>query len=121
MYEHRSDPLLSRSSFLRRLLSHFATAMAILGVSLAVGTEGYHVLGGQPWIDSFLNASMILGGMGQVGEVPSDGGKLFAAFFALYGGLVLITVASLILAPIVHRVLHRLHLNSPEADESGEG
>lgn len=95
--------------------------MSILLVSLAVGTEGYHLLGGQPWIDSFLNASMILGGMGQVGEVTSTGGKLFASFFALYGGLVLITVASLILAPIVHRVLHRLHLAEHEAEESEEG
>ncbi len=113
MYEHRSDPLLPRKSFLRRLGTHGAAAALVLVVSLAIGTEGYHRFGGQPWIDAFLNAAMILGGMGQVGEVSGTAGKLFAAFFALYAGLVLITVGTIILAPVVHRVLHKLHLDSP--------
>lgn len=119
MYEHRSAPLLPRRHFLRRLVAHVAAAAAVLVVSLAVGTEGYHALGGQPWVDSFLNAAMILGGMGQVGEVSSTAGKLFAAFFALYAGVVLITVPSIILAPMVHRILHRLHLTSPDEGRPG--
>ena len=116
MYEHRSAPLLPRRSFYRRLGAHLAAAAAVVLVSLGIGVWGYHALGGQPWIDAFLNAAMILGGMGQVGEVSSTSGKLFAACFALYGGLVLITVASLILAPVVHRVLHKLHLDTPDTD-----
>ena len=121
MYEHRSEPLLPRPSFFRRLGGHLAAATGVVGVSLAVGTEGYHVLGGQSWIDAFLNASMILGGMGQVGEVLSTSGKLFASFFALYAGLVLITVPAIILAPIIHRFLHRLHVESADGGQSGEG
>jgi hypothetical protein len=115
MYEHRSAPLLPRRSFLRRLATHFLGATSILVVSLAIGTEGYHALGKQSWVDAFLNAAMILGGMGQVGEVSETAGKLFAAFFALYAGFVLISVATLIMAPVIHRVLHRLHLESDEA------
>jgi hypothetical protein len=117
VYEHRTAPLLPRRSFLRRLAAHFAGAVSIVVVSLGIGTEGYHTLGGQGWLDAFLNASMILGGMGQVGEVASTAGKLFAAFFALYAGLVLITVPSLILAPVIHRILHKLHL---ESDDPGD-
>lgn len=115
MYEHRSAPLLPRRSFLRRLASHFLGVISILLISLAIGTEGYHALGKQPWVDAFLNAAMILGGMGQVGAVSETPGKLFAAFFALYAGLVLISVATLIMAPVIHRVLHRLHLESDQA------
>ena len=113
MYEHRSEPLIPRRSFLRRLGTHLAAVAAIVGVSLIIGTAGYHVIGGQAWVDAFLNAAMILGGMGQVGEVSSTAGKLFAAGFALYAGLILITVPAVILAPVVHRVLHKLHLDSP--------
>lgn len=120
MYEHRSAPLLPRRSFVRRLVAHSAAAASILLVSLGIGTEGYHALGRQGWVDSFLNAAMILGGMGQVGEVASIAGKLFAAFFALYAGLVLITVPTLILAPVVHRLLHRLHLDSADSDQAND-
>ena len=116
MYEHRSAPLLPKRHFLRRLGAHVAAAAAVLGVSLAIGTQGYHALGDQSWVDSFLNAAMILGGMGQVGEVSSTGGKIFAACFALYAGLALISVATIILAPVVHRILHTLHLDSSDSD-----
>jgi len=111
MYERRSEPLLSRPLFLRRLGAHLLTAVGLVAASLALGTVGYHALGKQAWIDAFLNAAMLLGGMGQVGDLPSNSGKLFAAIFALYAGLVLIAVTTLILAPVLHRVLHSVHLD----------
>ncbi|HTL04263.1 MAG TPA: hypothetical protein VL241_00830 [Gemmatimonadales bacterium] len=111
MYERRTDPLLPRPLFLRRLGAHLLTAVGLVAASLALGTVGYHALGKQAWIDAFLNAAMLLGGMGQVGDLPSNSGKLFAAIFALYAGLVLIAVTTLILAPVLHRVLHSVHLD----------
>jgi hypothetical protein len=121
MYEHRSKPLLPIRHFVRRLASHSVAALVVVGVSLAGGTLGYHRLGRLPWIDAFLNASMLLGGMGPVGELTGDSGKIFASLFALYSGFMLIAVTTLILAPVLHRVLHRLHLEEAEVDESAEG
>jgi len=120
MYEHQSQPLLPNSRFVRRILLHLLVAFGVVGLSLLIGTLGYHGWGKETWIDAFLNASMLLGGMGQVGEVATNGGKIFAAIFSLYAGLVLIGVATLILAPVLHRVLHRLHLEA-EGDEGREG
>jgi hypothetical protein len=83
--------------------------MVIL-VSLAIGMIGYHVLENLPWIDSFLNAAMILSGMGPVATMQTDAGKLFAGFFALYSGIALVTVLGIIFAPVIHRFLHKFHL-----------
>jgi hypothetical protein len=121
MYEHRSQPLLPVRIFVRRLASHSLAAITVVGISLVVGTLGYHRLGRLAWIDAFLNASMLLGGMGPVGELNNDSGKMFASLFALYSGFMLIAVTTLILAPVLHRVLHRLHLEEADVDESAEG
>ncbi|HEV8357800.1 MAG TPA: hypothetical protein VGQ17_13690 [Gemmatimonadales bacterium] len=121
MYEGRSDPLLPTGRFLRRLGSHTLAALGVVLASLVVGTVGYHALAGLAWIDAFLNAAMLLGGMGPVGDIPTTGGKIFAAIFALYAGLMLIGVTTLILAPVLHRILHRVHLEDPDVDESAEG
>jgi hypothetical protein len=121
MYEHRSEPLLSGPRFLRRLGSHALCATLIVIGSLAMGTLGYHALGKQPWVDAFLNAAMLLGGMGPVGEVSSTEGKIFAACFALYAGLVLIAVTTIILAPVLHRILHRVHLDEDQSDREAPG
>jgi hypothetical protein len=110
LYEHRGEPLLSRRKFLHRMGRHFATAAALTAVSLAVGVLGYHHLAHFSWIDSFLNAAMLLGGMGPVGDIASSGGKVFAALYALYAGLVLIAVSAVLLAPVFHRILHRIHV-----------
>jgi hypothetical protein len=118
MYERRSDPLLPPPLFLRRLGLHVLVATGAVLVSLVIGTLGYHGWGRQSWLDAFLNAAMLLGGMGQVGEPATSSGKLFAAIFALYAGLVLILVTTLIITPVLHRVLHSVHL---EPDEPGEG
>ena len=121
MYEHRSQPLLPPRRFLRRLGAHGAAALALIAVSLVVGTWGYHELGDQAWLDAFLNAAMLLGGMGQVGNVTTTSGRVFAAFFALYAGLLLIAVTTIMLAPVLHRILHRIHVEEAEVEESPEG
>lgn len=111
MFEHRSEPLLPPHSFLRRVAGYVAAASLLVGTALGVGVAGYHYLGGLPWIDALVNASMILGGMGPVDPITAPAGKLFAAFYALFSGLLFIGAASLVLAPFVHRVMHRLHLD----------
>jgi hypothetical protein len=115
LFEHRREPLLSRTAFLRRVLRHGAASGSLVVVSLAVGTLGYHALARMSWIDSFLNASMLLGGMGPVGEIETDAGKLFASFYALHAGLVFLVAGGIVLAPSLHRILHKLHLE--EADD----
>ena len=110
MYEHHTEPLLSRRQFLRRLGRHSEIAMAVLLVSLALGTLGFHWLAPQGWLDAFLNAAMLLGGMGPVGSFDQPIGKVFAGLFALYAGIVFLGAALILLAPVVHRILHKLHL-----------
>jgi hypothetical protein len=110
MYEHHAAPLLPRTVFLRRLARHGGFALAIVTVSLAIGILGYHVLEGLAWIDALLNAAMILGGMGPVDQLHTAAGKIFAAFYALYSGLIVLVVAGVLFAPLLHRFLHRFHL-----------
>jgi hypothetical protein len=108
-YEHRTQKPLPRGHFISRLALHTLIGGVIITVSDAFGMIGYHYIAGFNWVDSFLNASMLLGGMGPVGDLPNDDAKIFAAIFALYSGLVLILLAGLMLAPIFHRVLHHFH------------
>ena len=110
MYEHRSQPLLSRIEFVFRVLRHGLFAFVTLAVALGIGILGYHWFEGLPWIDATLNASMILGGMGPVNTLTTEGGKLFASAYALFSGVVFIGVMGVILAPFAHRLFHRLHL-----------
>ena len=110
MYEHRTSPLLSRKVFRRRMARHGGFALAVVAASLAIGILGYHVLEGFAWIDALLNASMILGGMGPVDRVQTAAGKIFASFYALYSGLIVLVVAGVLFAPLLHRFLHRFHL-----------
>ncbi len=108
--EHRTEPLLPRAAFRRRLLRYGSYAAVLLGVSLAGGTLGFWYFAEQRGIDALLNAAMLLGGMGPVGEIRCTSGKLFATFFALYAGLAFIGVAGILLTPISHRILHKFHL-----------
>jgi hypothetical protein len=110
-YERRHEPLISRWNFFLRLLRHGLLAGVVVSLALAMGVLGYRELEGLPWIDSLLNASMILGGMGPVDELHHDSAKLFASAYALFSGLVFIAVAGILFLPAVHRVLHRFHLN----------
>jgi hypothetical protein len=111
MYEHRTEPLLTRAQFAVRLLNHGGVAALLVGLSLAAGTVGYHVTAGLLWLDALLNAAMILTGMGPVAPLQSVAAKLFATVYALYSGVVFLAVAGLMFAPVVHRILHRLHLD----------
>ncbi len=114
MFEHRKEPLLSRGEFVRRMLGSCRVALLIAAGSLAVGSTGYHVFGQLAWVDAFLNASMILTGMGPVDPMRTTGGKLFAACYALYSGIAFLSMMAVILAPIAHRAIHKFHLASEE-------
>ena len=107
--EHRNQPPVSRRRFARRLAHYGGYAAIVVGLSLAIGVAGYHWIAHLSWVDSLLNAAMLLGGMGPVDNLPSDAAKLFASVYALYSGLVFLVVAGLLLAPIFHRILHRFH------------
>jgi hypothetical protein len=108
--ERIHEKLLPRRLFLWRLAGWGAVAGAVVVGSLAVGICGYHYLDGLPWIDSLLNASMILGGMGPVDPLKTDAGKIFASVYALYSGLALVAVVGLLLTPVIHRLLHKFHV-----------
>jgi hypothetical protein len=105
-------PLAPPSVFLRRLLASATVGLGLVVVSLAVGMAGYHGFEGLPWIDAFLNASMILSGMGPLMSPATTGGKLFAGLYALYSGLAVLVIAGVMFAPVIHRFLHRFHLES---------
>lgn len=109
-YEHRTDALISRAAFMRRLLRSGAVAGMVVVIALLIGILGYHLTEHLSWLDSLLNASMILGGMGPVAELHTVTGKLFASFYALFSGLVFLGVASVLFAPMLHRLMHRFHM-----------
>ncbi len=110
VYEPHHVPPISLASFVARIFSHALVATGLILFSLAVGMYGYRYFEGMSWIDSFFNASMLLGGMGPVKtQNISYSGKIFSGLYALYSGLVFIALMSLMLAPIVHRILHRFH------------
>ncbi len=121
MFEHRKQPLLPHAAYVRRLLHHSAWALGIVGGSLALGVAGYRGFEGLPWIDALVNAAMILGGMGPVNELHTTAGKLFAAFYALYSGIVFLVAIGVMFAPALHRFLHRFHLEFERGDETDAG
>jgi hypothetical protein len=101
---------LSRRAFAKRVARNFGMASLLIGLSLLGGMLGYRYFEGMSWIDAFANASMILSGMGPLTPLETFGGKLFAGFYALYSGLALILATGILFAPVVHRLLHRFHL-----------
>ena len=112
MYERKNHPLLSRAKFVRRVAGHALIGLVAIAIALGIGVLGYHLLGHLGWIDSLLNASMILGGMGPVDPLKSSTAKIFASFYALFSGLAFIGIASLMIAPFAHRLLHRFHIEA---------
>ncbi len=116
MFEHRHQPLLPGAKFLRRILLHASAAFSIVLGSLVVGTLGYHFIAALTWTDAFMNAAMLLGGMGPVNELHTASAKIFAACYALYAGIVFLVVAGILIAPLFHRFLHRFHLELDEDD-----
>ena len=112
MYEHRDEPMLPWPLFKRRAYRHLGTALVVLLGVLLLGMAIYHWTEGLDWIESFLNASMLLGGMGPVDKPCTTAGKISAGLYALFAGLVFVSAAGYIGAPWLHRMLHRLHLES---------
>ena len=115
-FEHRGQPPLGMRAFLMRLVQHGGLAATIVVGSLAIGMAGYHWLAGFRWVDAFLNAAMILGGMGPVGDLETSAAKIFAGVYALYAGMVFLVAAAIILTPMFHRVLHRFHWDADHTD-----
>ena len=109
MYENKKQRPVSRAVFVQRLLGQLLWVAALLAASLGVGMVGYVMLENLSWIDAFLNAAMLLGGMGPVDPPQTDGGKLFAGLYALYAGLVFIVTAALLFTPVLHRLFHHFH------------
>ncbi len=120
MFESRHQQLLPPRKFFRRIGVSLACAAVILGIALTVGIIGFHWFAGFSWIDSLLNAAMLLGGMGEVTELKSDAGKLFASFYALFGGIVFISVMAVLLAPVMHRILHNFHIDEADLAEKNK-
>jgi hypothetical protein len=114
MFETHNQPLISRKAFMVRQANHILIVLAIIGGSLILGMLGYHLFEKLSWIDAFLNASMILGGMGPVDALHSNAGKIFAGIYALYSGIVFLVVAGVLFAPGFHRMLHHFHIDESD-------
>jgi hypothetical protein len=116
MFEHHTKPLLPRKEYHRRIVRNAGLGAVVIAVSLGIGMAGYHVFEKLPWVDAFLNAAMILSGMGPVATLDTNAGKIFAGCYALYSGLALIAILGIIFAPVVHRALHKFHLEDEGRD-----
>ena len=120
MFEHRKSKLLPRRAFYALLTRSLAVGVAVLSVALGIGMLGYHHFERFSWVDSFANAAMILSGMGPLTPLQTNGGKIFAGFYSLFSGLVFITTAGIILAPVAHRFLHKFHLESESSNKEAK-
>jgi hypothetical protein len=120
VFEDKSQRLLTGFQFFLRLLRSASIAFGLVVVSLFMGAVGYHVFGRLAWIDAVLNAAMILTGMGPVNPMETTGGKLFATCYALYSGVIFLTLAAVLFAPVLHRLIHSFHLQVEEEDRSDE-
>jgi len=112
-YEHHREPLATHHVFVRRVLLHFSMAIGLICLSLGIGIVGYHTLGGLAWEDALVESSMLMGGQGPVygQSLTTVTAKLFSSAYALFSGIVLIALFGIILAPVFHRILHRLHFS----------
>ena len=119
-YEHKSKPLLSKKKYYKRLINNILLAVVFLFLSLGIGIGGYMYFGKLSFVDSVLNASMILGGMGPVDVMHSDSAKYFASFYALYSGVALISSVGIIFSPIIHRMMHRLNLETDNEEDDNQ-
>jgi hypothetical protein len=114
-FESMQEPLAPRARYHRRVIRASLVAGSVIGASLVIGVLGYRVFGGlDSWVDCLYNASMILGGMGPVTELKTNAGKVFASIYALYSGVTLLTSVGVLLAPSLHRALHRFHIETEE-------
>lgn len=109
--EGKYQPLAPLRVFYNRVVQCFLLTLVVIAFSLALGTAGYHYSEGLSWLDSLLNASMILTGMGPADQMKTAHGKLFSVFYSLYSGLAFLSLVAILLAPIYHRFMHRFHLD----------
>ena len=117
MYERKTENLVPLVVFARRMTITFLLLLTVLAIALGLGIIGYHEFARLSWIDSILNASMILTGMGPVDRMTTDTSKLFASVYALFSGVVFLSSIGLLLAPIFHRILHKFHLDDMDISE----
>ena len=113
-FERRKDKLAPVSIYVQRIAASLAIAIGLMLVALSVGIVGYHLIAGFNFVDSLLEASMILGGMGPVRELPNDASKTFASIYALFSGVIFIALMGIILAPVAHRVMHKFHIDQTD-------
>jgi len=114
MFERKHEKLVPASVFFRRMAASVAMAGLLISVALFIGTSGYHWIAGFDWIDSLLESSMILGGMGPANPLKTSEAKIFASGYALFSGLIFIAVMGIVLAPITHRMLHKFHMDEED-------
>ena len=114
MFERKYQEIVPFSVFMRRLVRFIGLAILLILVALCIGIAGYHWIAGLNWVDSLLNASMILGGMGPVDVLTTTAAKIFASLYALFSGLVFIAVMGIVFSPIVHRMLHKFHMDDKD-------
>lgn len=115
-FENMSEPLLPVHKFVGRLLANFTVAAVLIAGSLGIGILGYQYFEHMDAIDAFLNASMILSGMGPMGAMHSAAGKIFAGCYALFAGIVVLAASAILLAPVAHRIFHAFHLADDDDD-----
>jgi len=120
LFERKTEPLLPHRLFIRRVVLYAVFSVAIIGCSLGIGILGYHFTEGLPWIDSLLNASMLLGGMGPVDSLHTAAGKLFASFYALFSGVVFLVAVGVFIAPVFHRLMHSFQLAPEDVQEAAD-
>jgi hypothetical protein len=118
-FEGRRQRLASPQVYYRRLVVAAMLGFGMIAVSLAIGIAGYHWFESLPWLDAFLNAAMILSGMGPVNAPQTPAGKLFAGLYALYSGLAVLAIAAIVFAPVIHRILHRFHIEEGGKESDG--
>ena len=116
LFESRHEQLAPVNVYVRRIIASLAVGLGLILVALLIGIFGYHLLAGFGWIDSLLEASMILGGMGPVNQLPTDAAKVFASIYALFSGLILIALMGIILSPVAHRVMHKFHVDEKDVE-----
>jgi len=117
MYERLKDRLLTQRQFAMRVLQHGGIVFIAVACALAIGMSGYHFINHLPWIDAFLESSMILGGMGPINEPHTNAAKIFAGCYALFAGLFFIASTGVLLAPFIHRMIHRFHIERDSASQ----
>src|SRR6478735_3224631 len=113
-FEHRSHPLLPKEKYYKRVLRYAGFSLSLIAISLGIGVIGYHYTNSLSWLDSLVNASMILTGMGPVDVLKNDGAKWFASIYSIFSGVIFLSTVAVFLTPIFHRFLHKFHLDDEQ-------